>query len=37
MEKEENSMDDFFEGQETPKPRIHRKAGDEGVCTSCEG
>lgn len=37
MEKEEDSLDDFFEKQEPIKPRIHKSAGDEGVCVSCEG
>ena len=35
-QKEETSLDDFFEKQETPKVRIHSAPGDS-KCVSCEG
>lgn len=36
MEKEEQSLDDFFETVEPVKPRIH-KGPEDTTCTSCEG
>lgn len=34
---EDTSLDDFFDKQEPVKPRVHKSAGDENVCVSCEG
>jgi len=35
MEKDTNSLDDFFDKQETPKVKVHKKP--ENTCISCEG
>lgn len=31
------SMDDFFDSVEPAKVRVHKAAGEDSVCVSCEG